>query len=46
VNALIDIGCAEVIVNMAQAKADITFDPDVVTLEQIKAEIEEIGFDV
>ena len=45
-NALTDIGCTEVNANHKENKVDITFDPAVVTLDQIKEEIAEIGFEV
>ena len=45
-NALTDIGCADVVANHKENRVDVTFDPAAVTLALIKEEITEIGFTV
>lgn len=45
-NALTEIGCAEVVANHENGKVEVSFDPAVVSLDAIKVEIQELGFDV
>ena len=45
-NALKDIGCADALANHSENKVEVTFDPAIVSLAQIKEEITEIGFEV
>jgi len=44
VNALIDLGAANVTAKSMNGKVTVEFDPNVVTLEQMFEEIKEIGF--
>ncbi|MCL2169804.1 MAG: cation transporter [Defluviitaleaceae bacterium] len=44
--ALEDIGCAEVAASPSDNLVEVTFDPSAVSLDQIKAEIKELGFEV
>ena len=44
--ALEDIGCADVTATPDDNLVEVSFDPSVVTADQIKAEIKGLGFEV
>jgi len=44
VNALTDIGATDVVVDRPKGEVNLNHDPTALTFEQIKNEIEEIGF--
>ena len=46
INALSDLGVKSVKASAKKGTVDITFSPEAVTLEKIKAEINEIGYQV
>jgi len=45
-NALSDLGAKTVKASAKKGSVDITFSPETVTLEEIKAEIKEMGYHV
>jgi len=46
VNALTDLGVKSVKASAKKKTVDITFSPETITLDEIKAEIKEIGYHV
>jgi len=46
VNGLTDIGAAEVVADHTQNRVEVSFDPVKLSIEEIKQEIAEIGFEV